>query len=238
MKQINEIERMQQLAGIISESQLNELDVSIVSSLAKNIYSDLKKQGKKVGLEFQNQSLADKGKAVSVGNTKEAGALMVWYSVEWINVVGFDSEVEAEELVKKYSSNEIEGKVGSVPGSKGFIAMFNLKQEKQRSKYNTSTYKYDRAQNSNDRKRIQELAPTPPEKVTVTGAVNVDNLVAIAPNVDKEKLKGAIQRIKMGTTSTLTDKQVLSDLMAAMVRTSDDALLTKVFNNLKNIQAK
>jgi hypothetical protein len=156
--------RLQELAGILIESQtteLNELDVSIVSSLAKNIYSDLKKQGKKVGLEFQNQSLADKGKAISVGNTKEAGALMVWYSVEWINVVGFDSEAEAEELVKKYSSNEIEGKVGSVPGSKGFIAMFNLKQEKQRSKYNTSTYKYDKAQNSNDRKRVQELANIP-----------------------------------------------------------------------------
>ena len=86
--------------------------------------------------------------------------------------------------------------------------------------------------------KLEELSPTTPEKVTVTGAVNVDNLVAIAPNVDKEKLKGAIQRIKMGTTSTLTDKQVLSDLMAAMVRTSDDTLLTKVFNNLKNIQAK
>ena len=156
--------RLQELAGILIESQtteLNELDVSIVSSLAKNIYSDLKKQGKKVGLEFQNQSLADKGKAINVGNTKEAGALMVWYSVEWINVVGFDSEAEAEELVKKYSSNEIEGKVGSVPSSKGFIAMFNLKQEKQRSKYNTSTYKYDRAQNSNDRKRVQELANIP-----------------------------------------------------------------------------
>ena len=91
--------------------------------------------------------------------------------------------------------------------------------------------------------KLEELSPSPvvsttPEKVTVTGTVNVDNLVAIAPNVDKDKLIGAIQRIKMGTISTLTDKQVLSDLMAAMVRTSDDALLTKVFNNLKNIQAK
>ena len=83
--------------------------------------------------------------------------------------------------------------------------------------------------------KLEELSPTTPEKVT--GTVNVDNLVAIAPNVDKDKLIGAIQRIKMGTASSLTDKQVLSDLMAAMVRTSDDALLTKVFNNLKNIQA-
>ena len=68
-------------------------------------------------------------------------------------------------------------------------------------------------------------------------SINIDNLVAIAPNVDKTKLQQAIQRIKMGTASSLTDKQVLSDLMAAMVRTSDDTLLTKVFNNLKNIQA-
>jgi hypothetical protein len=82
--------------------------------------------------------------------------------------------------------------------------------------------------------KLEELSPAP-EKVT--GTVNVDNLVAIAPNVDKEKLKGAIQRIKIGTALSLTDKQVLSDLMAAMVRTSDDTLLTKVFNNLKNIQA-
>ena len=97
--------------------------------------------------------------------------------------------------------------------------------------------------------KLEELSPSPisspspvasitPEKVIVTGTVNVDNLVAIAPNVDKDKLIGAIRRIKMGTISTLTDKQVLSDLMAAMVRTSDDDLLTKVFNNLKNIQAK
>lgn len=83
--------------------------------------------------------------------------------------------------------------------------------------------------------KLEELSPTSPEKVT--GTVNIDNLVAIAPNVDKTKLQQAIQRIKMGTASSLTDKQVLSDLMAAMVRTSDDTLLTKVFNNLKNIQA-
>jgi hypothetical protein len=184
--------RLQELAGILIESQtteLNELDVSIVSSLAKNIYSDLKKQGKKVGLEFQNQSLADKGKAVSVGNTKEAGALMVWYSVEWINVVGFDSEAEAEELVKKYSSNEIEGKVGSVPGSKGFIAMFNLKQEKQRSKYNTSTYKYDRAQNSNDRKRVQEIASIPSDVknlgIAQTKATTVANKAKMINNIQE-----------------------------------------------------
>jgi hypothetical protein len=184
--------RLQELAGILIESQtteLNELDVSIVSSLAKNIYSDLKKQGKKVGLEFQNQSLADKGKAVSVGNTKEAGALMVWYSVEWINVVGFDSEAEAEELVKKYSSNEIEGKVGSVPGSKGFIAMFNLKQEKQRSKYNTSTYKYDRAQNSNDRKRVQEITNIPSDVKNLgtaqTKATTVANKAKMINNIQE-----------------------------------------------------
>ena len=83
--------------------------------------------------------------------------------------------------------------------------------------------------------KLEELSPTTPEKVT--GTVNIDNLVAIVPNVDKTKLQQAIQRIKMGTASSLTDKQVLSDLMAAMVRTSDDTLLTKVFNNLKNIQA-
>ena len=83
--------------------------------------------------------------------------------------------------------------------------------------------------------KLEELSPTTPEKVT--GTVNIDNLVAIVPNVDKTKLQQAIQRIKMGQSSSLTDKQVLSDLMAAMVRTSDDTLLTKVFNNLKNIQA-
>jgi hypothetical protein len=85
-------------------------------------------------------------------------------------------------------------------------------------------------------KLIDLLELEAPEKVT--GTVNIDNLVAIAPNVDEIKLQYAIQRIKMGTPPTLTDKQVLSDVMAAMVRTSDDALLTKVFNNLKNIQAK
>ena len=236
MQQINEIERMQQLAGIISESQLNELDVSIVSSLAKNIYLDLKKQGKKVGLEFQNQSLADKGKAVSVGNTKEAGALMVWYSVEWINVVGFDSEAEAEELIKKYSSNEIEGKVGSVPGSKGFIAMFNLKQEKQRSNYNTSTYKYDKAQNSNDRKRVQELAPTPPEKVQ--GSINLVLLKQLDPSLNPAAVSTTIGKVKNGSALNMNDNKILSGLMTSLIKTSDDVLLSKIFANLKQIQAK
>jgi len=189
MQHINEIKRMQQLAGVISESQLNELDVSIVSSLAKNIYLDLKKQGKKVGLEFQNQSLGDKGKAVSVGDTKDADALTVWYSVEYINVVGFNSEAEAEELVKKYSSNEIEGKVGSAPGSKRFVAMFNLKQEKQRSNYNPNTYKYNRAQNSNDRKRVQELANIPSDVAalgkTQAAATTVTNKAKTINNINE-----------------------------------------------------
>ena len=189
MQQINEIKRMQQLAGVISESQLNELDVSIVSSLAKNIYLDLKKQGKKVGLEFQNQSLGDKGKAVSVGDVKDADALTVWYSVEYINVLSFNSEAEAEALVKKYSSNEIEGKVGSAPGSKRFVAMFNLKQEKQRSKYNTNTYKYDRAQNSNDRNRVQELANIPSDVAALgksqAAATTVTNKAKTINNINE-----------------------------------------------------
>jgi hypothetical protein len=82
--------------------------------------------------------------------------------------------------------------------------------------------------------KLEELSPAP-EKVT--GTVNIDNLKLLVPNEDPAKLKNAINKVKSGQSLMLTDKQILSDLMAAMVRTSDDTLLTKVFNNLKNIQA-
>ena len=55
---------------------------------------------------------------------------------------------------------------------------------------------------------------------------------------DPVKFATAINNVKSGQSLTLKDKETLANTMVAMIKTSDDALLTKIFQNLKQIEAK
>jgi hypothetical protein len=128
--QINEIKRMQQLAGIINESQLNEVDTSLLGGIAKNLYLYLSKlkpnnpvdingtplknikgdpitHDKKVKMSYQNAQLAKQGKAKELGKIVQGGVVtsrpevsVNYYGNSNIFVGGFVKKEEAEAALK------------------------------------------------------------------------------------------------------------------------------------------
>ena len=120
--QINEIKRMQQLAGVINESQLDEVDTSLLGGIAKNLYLYLNKlkpnnpvdingaprknvkgdpitHNKKVKLTYQNPELAKKGKAKDIGNINDTETTVSYY-VDILFASGFVKKEEAEAALK------------------------------------------------------------------------------------------------------------------------------------------
>ena len=126
---INEAQRMQQLAGILNESQLDEVDNSLLSGIAKNLYLYLSKMkpndpldvngaplknvkgepithNKKVKMTYQNPKLATQGKAKDLGKVVQGGVITsnpevgISYYVDIIFVNGFVKKEEAEAALK------------------------------------------------------------------------------------------------------------------------------------------
>jgi hypothetical protein len=130
MKQfINEAKRMQLLAGIINESQLEEVDDSLLGGIAKNLYIYLSKMtpnnpvdvndaplknvkgntithDKKVKMTYQNPELGKKGQAKELGQIAQGGNITsnpevtVSYMANIIFVGGFVKKEEAEAALK------------------------------------------------------------------------------------------------------------------------------------------
>lgn len=124
-KLLSEINRMRELAGILSENNemLNEVDTSVMGGVAKKMYLDLSKmkpnfpvdvngaqlkndQGglighdKKVKMTYQNSSagmdkLAMQGKAKEFGQ-KGSAEVMLIYSMDSLNALGFVKKSEAD----------------------------------------------------------------------------------------------------------------------------------------------
>ena len=128
---INEIKRMQQLAGLITESQteLEEVDSSLLGGIAKNMYLYLSKMkpnnpldingaplknikgdpiihNKKAKMTYQNSELAKQGKAKELGKIVQGGVITnndevsVSYYGNIIFVGGFVKKEEAEAALK------------------------------------------------------------------------------------------------------------------------------------------
>jgi hypothetical protein len=128
--QINEIKRMQLLAGVINESQLEEVDSSLLGGIAKNLYLYLSKlkpnnpvdingaplknvkgdpitHDKKVKMSYQNAQLAKQGKAKELGKIVQGGVVtsnpevsVNYYGNSNIFVNGFVKKEEAEAALK------------------------------------------------------------------------------------------------------------------------------------------
>jgi len=220
---INEAKRMQLLAGLITESQLDEVDSSLLGGIAKNMYLDIKKlpvnqplnkEGKpmmnvkgepikytdKVKMYYQNASLAKKGAAKDI-NRAGGDEVTLWYTVDYINALGFIKKEEAEKVLQNILSKypkEVTGEVKVNPGERGwgdtYTVTIRLNKQDQRSKYNVNTYSYSRAQNSNDRKRAEKAAQ--PQQESIEKAVNEAlRKVRISEAEDKTKpAKPAVQQ--------------------------------------------
>jgi hypothetical protein len=78
---------------------------------------------------------------------------------------------------------------------------------------------------------------TKPEKVQ--GSINLKLFQGLnIPDFNPSAFTTAINKVKAGTALNTTDNKILANTMAALVKTSDDALLSRIFANLKQIEAK
>ena len=79
-------------------------------------------------------------------------------------------------------------------------------------------------------------APATPERVQ--GSINIKLFQQLDPNLNPSVLSTTIGKVRNGSALNMNDNKVLAELMTSMIKTSDDALLDKIFANLKQIQAK
>jgi hypothetical protein len=120
---INEAKRMQFLAGVINESQLDEADTSIIGGMAKNLYLYLSKMkpnnpvdvngaplknvngdaithDKKVKMSYQNSKLAMQGKAKDLGKGIGNEEVTISSTPSMVHALGFVKKEEAEAALK------------------------------------------------------------------------------------------------------------------------------------------
>ena len=142
----------------VDESLLNESDSLEIQGLAKRMYNDLKREGKSVKLDYQNDALAAKG--VAKYFSRDASG------PDKISIAAFpdhmmaltDSKETAQALIDKYSTDNIIGEIRFWPTSyswstDGWSANFRIKKREQRSDFNVNRMGWDRKPNSNDRHR-------------------------------------------------------------------------------------
>ena len=78
-----------------------------------------------------------------------------------------------------------------------------------------------------------------PTNQKIQGAtLNIELLKQLAPNIPPTNIQAAVTAVKGNKSLIPAQNKTLADLMIAMIKTSDDALLSKIFQNFKSIEIK
>ena len=86
---------------------------------------------------------------------------------------------------------------------------------------------------------IKEVTATTPEPTQVQGQIKVELFKKLGvADFDPAKFSTTINLVKQNKPLNVAANKVLADIMIAMVKTNDDALLNQIFTNLKQIEAK
>lgn len=93
--------------------------------------------------------------------------------------------------------------------------------------------------------RLQELAGlkeengVEPADGKVQGSINIALFKSLnIPDFNPSTFSTTIGKVKSGTSLSTLDNKILANTMTALIKTSDDALLSKIFTNLKQVEAK
>jgi len=90
--------------------------------------------------------------------------------------------------------------------------------------------------------RFQKLAGIKEEETTdpkLQGVINTQLFKSLGvKDFDPSKFSTTINLVKQNKSLNPAANKVLADVMVAMIKTSDDSLLSKIFQNLKQIEAK
>jgi hypothetical protein len=85
---------------------------------------------------------------------------------------------------------------------------------------------------------IKEVTSTP-EPTQIQGQIKVELFKKLGvADFDPAKFSTTINLVKQNKPLNVAANKVLADIMIAMIKTNDDALLNQIFTNLKQIEAK
>ena len=87
-------------------------------------------------------------------------------------------------------------------------------------------------------KQEATLPANQPQQKIQGATLNMNLLKQLAPNVNPSNLQSSISSVKQNKMLTAIQNKTLADLMIAMIKTSDDALLNKIFQNFKSMEVK
>jgi len=92
----------------------------------------------------------------------------------------------------------------------------------------------------NLKKGVRETVNTPPAATgKVQGTINPALFKGLGiEDFEPNKFSGIVQKIKNNQGLTAFENKVLANVFVAMIKTKDDAMLSKIFNNLKSVEAK
>lgn len=89
--------------------------------------------------------------------------------------------------------------------------------------------------------KISEAEPVvaPTADAKVAGQINTELFKKLGVvDFDPSKFSTTVNLVKQNKPLNTVANKVLADIMIAMIKTGDDTLLSKIFNNLKQIEAK
>ena len=165
----------------------------------------------------------------------------------WLDKLDVDDEMSAivddtvENGFMQAMADTIESKSDSLPLESDFNMNAEMV-EYLRDKYEGRTV--SGIKENNMKERFQQLAgikevttATPPTQVQ--GQIKTDLFKKLnVADFDPTKFLTTITLVKQGKSLNPAANKVLADIMVAMIKTSDDALLNQIFANLKQIEAK
>ena len=165
----------------------------------------------------------------------------------WLDKLDVDDEMSAivddtvENGFMQAMADTIESKSDSLPLESDFNMNAEMV-EYLRDKYEGRTV--SGIKENNMKERFQQLAgikevttATPPTQVQ--GQIKTDLFKKLnVADFDPAKFSTTITLVKQGKSLNVAANKVLADIMVAMIKTSDDALLNQIFANLKQIEAK
>ncbi len=165
----------------------------------------------------------------------------------WLDKLDVDDEMSAivDDTVENGFMQAMADTIESKSDSQPLESNFNMNAEMVeylRDKYEGRTV--SGIKENNMKERFQQLAGikeviTATEPTQVQGQIKTDLFKKLnVADFDPTKFLTTITLVKQGKSLNPAANKVLADIMIAMIKTSDDALLNKIFANLKQIEAK
>ena len=170
----------------------------------------------------------------------------------WLDKLDVDDEMSAivddtvENGFMQAMADTIESKSDSLPLESDFNMNAEMV-EYLRDKYEGRTVSGIKENNLTQfdmKERFQQLAgikeaTTTTAPTQVQGQIKTDLFKKLnVADFDPTKFLTTITLVKQGKSLNPAANKVLADIMVAMIKTSDDALLNQIFANLKQIEAK